>query len=210
MNPIRWTLATVVLLLSGICCSAQDITKTRSANTLAFSEGSSLISYSGFLGLYQVHEVRYEYMVHNRWSVMYRAGYSFRQNTLQDLGPTPDDEIIAPSGLIMCCALGAATSSCGSTLPLESIDWLLYAPDGIAYHIPMGMGADFSPYIMPAAVALHRNGENNRKLVYAPSAGVRILYPLTPHIMINLEQRIKHTGGGTFEATPGMGLSGWF
>ncbi|MFN0032545.1 MAG: hypothetical protein ACKVOR_10335 [Flavobacteriales bacterium] len=168
-----------------------------------------MVSYSTLFGNGITHQLRVDYFVHERWSLLYNAGYAYRAPTAGFVADDSYREYRAPLGLSLGVAVtGVVFAGCsysGGDGVFNFIMLTSLIPDGVAYHIAASERLDISPYLLLSGLTYQINGENDGQFVYAPMAGLRLLYHLNDTFVISAEQNIKR--GADDEIIPSAGAT---
>lgn len=186
-----------------------DVAKSKFA---PWSKGSTMLTYAFSSGAFQTHEIRVEYFVHPRWSLLYSTSYSMRPSYGISTSEASYSEFRAPIGLSLgvgMVGISACSYTCGN---FDSGVWELVRlssmiPDGIAFHIPVTDRIDLSPFINVSGLVFQWDSQNNSRIYYSPMGGIRLIYPLGPNFVISAEQNIKRMSNGSLSSSLGGGLS---
>jgi hypothetical protein len=168
-------------------------------------KGNTLISYHIGIGKYVEQEMRVEYFVHSRWSLIYSMGYHENMTGTSSEFRTPIGATLG-AGLL---AFGCGYSCYASCDLAESLALSYYAcmiPDGVAFHTYVNGKFDISPYVNASGLTLTMNGDK-REWVYSPVGGVRVMFYPTEHFVMAAEQSFRRLDGNVFTSTLGGSLS---
>ncbi len=183
------------------------------ANGFPAIKASTFITYSFSAGRNLNHELRVEHFVHQRWSLLYTAGFASSYNNSSFAATDYHSELRAPIGITLGVAIGAVAIGgyCYSYGNGDGLGELFIlscmVPDGVAFHIPFGEKFDISPYIIATGITYQWDANNEGHFVYSPMAGVRLLYPISDIFIVSAEQNFRRIDGGNISAALGVAMS---
>jgi hypothetical protein len=172
-----------------------------------FKKGGNLVTYQFGYGQAMLHEIKVDHFISDNFSLLYSMRYS-RPSIQRNAS---DAEFTAPLGASLGLGMGlvmGSGSACGYMDPDTFIGLFMYScmiPDGVAFHCFLNEKMDFSPYINLSGLTI-ASRENITKFYYTPSAGLRLLYSVTPHLLLTAEQQVLVRPEQVVSANVALGL----
>jgi hypothetical protein len=188
MYPSKHRFLLLLSLIAWLGLSAQT-QLTMPSN--AFGDGDNLVTYNFGYGHSMLHEVKVDHFVHDRVSLIYSMRIS-RPTISQNV---TDAEFTAPLGATVGVGVGlvmVSGSACGYMDPDMFFGAFMYScmiPDGVAMHFYPRKNFDVSPYLNVTGLTFATR-DDVTKFYYTPSAGIRLLYTPTDHIVLSVEQQM--------------------
>jgi len=188
----------IILCLSGICL----FESVHGQFTPTLNEKEDIfITYhvSGGTSYALEQEVRVEYFVHPRWSLLYNAGFS------RPVSGTSEYRI--PIGASIATGAFSVTAGYNWDSAAQMFFYACMIPDGVAFHVYLNQFFDISPYLNFAGLTYRTSTFEGDRFVYSPKAGLRILFYSGDHFLIGAEQSFKAEYGGTISNSLGASFS---
>jgi hypothetical protein len=172
-----------------------------------FGNGDHIVAYQFGFGQTTSHEIRVDHFINERVSLIYGMRYS--QPTIRE--NASDAEFTAPLGASIGVGIGVlfgSTTACGygdGDLLLSAFMYSCMIPDGLAFHFYPHKKIDVSPYFNVTGLTI-ANRNDRTEFYYTPSAGLRMLYNPTDHLVVSAEQQILVRPEQTYVANTLIGI----